>query len=139
MKIVLILLILASFNAAIAWVIEGSVSPHYGTADTEVVLSYVINSSYAGSARLMICLDEYDFNNLEYDYDCDILLREVNIILPESGEEIFRLSNPSWLYRFCLKLYTNYSSSPYSDCDNDNTFTCQAVMKRLSLISLGLA
>jgi len=120
MKGLLITLILVSFNPAIAWVIEGSVSPHHGTTETEIALSYVINNSYTGKARLKICLDEYDFNNLKYDYDCDILLREVNITMPEPGQEIFKLNQPSWLYRFCLKLYAN--GSTYSDCDNDNTF-----------------
>ncbi len=117
----LLITLLSALTVGFCWTIEGSVWPHQGDENTLINLHYDVNTTYAGDARLKVCLNLYDFEKLSYDYSCDILLREINITIPgQYPNETFALSQNSWLYRFCLKLYFN--GKTYSDCDKDNTF-----------------
>lgn len=105
----LILILVSLLSQALAWTIEGSVTPHQGDGSTVINLYYEVNTTYAGAARLKIY------------YSCNIPLKELNITVPGTySNENFTLSPLPWPCKVCLKLYFNQST--YSDCDKDNTF-----------------
>lgn len=121
-KSLAVVLALASLGSAVAWMIEGEVSPHQGDRDTVITIDYDINSTVTDDARVKVYLNAYDPVDNGFDYNIDETLIEYFEVEPDNLSPIkLELTNTvSGLYRICLRLAHN--SSYYRDCDKANQF-----------------
>ncbi|MBD3312117.1 hypothetical protein GF352_01525 [archaeon] len=121
-KSLAVILVLASLGSAVAWMIEGEVSPHQGDRDTVITIDYDINNTVTDDARVKVYLNAYDPIDNGFDYNIDKTLIEYFEVEPDNLSPIrIELTNTvSGLYRICLRLAHN--SSYYRDCDKANQF-----------------
>ncbi len=102
------------------WVVEGYVSPHSGSRNTLITITYQLN--IAGSARMKVYLTDYDPTCNCFKYTIYKTILDYFPVDPSNISPIhIKLNNTkSWFYRICLKVA--YNGSYYRDCDSGNQF-----------------
>ncbi len=119
-KVHVVLIFLFCFSICYAGV-EAEVKDHYLETDDNIDADVVIDEPYSGTADLKFCLAEYDFEELNFNYRCDIFLERHNISFSNYYEESysFELENiEPYMYRLFVQLH--YDDKYRKDSDKDN-------------------
>jgi len=115
-----ILLILLLLPTAFAGV-EAMLYKHYYNPDEELVTHINIDENYTGSADLKFCLANFDFEELTYNYKCDIFLNNYNISFDKTYSADFTQSLAGiepLIYRLFVQLH--FEDKYHKDSDSDN-------------------
>ncbi len=117
-KIILLIIILLTQPAYSG--VEATLSHHYLYPGDNLDFHIEIEEPFTGTADLKFCLADFDFNDLSYNYRCDIFLERYDITFDQtySNDYSIPLNVQPLIYRLFVQLH--YEDKYHKDSDSDN-------------------
>ncbi|MBN1923227.1 MAG: hypothetical protein JW791_00525 [Nanoarchaeota archaeon] len=101
--------------------VEAAVFNHYLYPGSNLEFSIDISEDYTGTADLKFCLAEFNFDELSYNYRCDIFLERHDITFDKTYYKIYSIplnEVQPLIYRLFVQLH--FEDKYHKDSDSDN-------------------
>lgn len=101
--------------------VEATLSNHYLYPGDPLNFHVEISEDYTGTADLKFCLAEFDFNELSYNYRCDIFLERFDITFDKTYSNDYSLllnGVQPLIYRLFVQLH--FEDTYHKDSDSGN-------------------